>query len=83
MAREEAEMRRFPILLALPLLGGCVSTAAHIVTAPVRATAWGVDKMTTSQSESDRNLGRKVRKQRERDRKEARKAQRRAEAAQR
>ena len=53
-------------LLALPLLGGCVvgavaGTAATVVTAPVKATAWTVDRLTTSQAEADRNYGRKMR----------------------
>ena len=43
------------------LLSGCVSTAASIITAPVRAAGQVVDWSTTSQDESDRNLGRKVR----------------------
>lgn len=57
---------RSPMLLALsmaPLLSGCISTAASIVTAPVRVAGKAVDWTTTSQSESDRNLGRRVRKQ--------------------
>ncbi|KQM21841.1 hypothetical protein [Novosphingobium sp. Leaf2] len=55
-----------PMLLAVcvvPLLSGCISTAASIVTAPVRVAGKAVDWTTTSQSESDRNLGRRVRKQ--------------------
>ena len=65
-----------PRLAALALalsLTGCVSTAAHIVTAPVRATSWTVDKLTTSQSEADRNRGRRDRKAEARQRREARK----------
>lgn len=60
-------MRRAQIMtiaaaaLALPLLGGCVSTAASIITAPVRAAGQVVDWTTTSQDESDRALGRRVR----------------------
>jgi hypothetical protein len=42
---------------------GCVSTVAHVVTAPVRITSKAVDWTTTSQSEADRNYGRKMRKQ--------------------
>jgi hypothetical protein len=51
-------------VLALPalLLGGCVSTVASVVTAPVRVVSQGVDWATTSQSEADRNRGRKIRK---------------------
>jgi hypothetical protein len=62
-----------PLLPLLPLivLTGCVSTVTHVVTAPVRATSWTVDKMTTSQAEADRNRGRRDRKEEERARKEA------------
>ncbi len=49
--------------LLLPLgAGGCVSTAVHLATAPVRVTSWTVDRLTTSQAEADRNRGRKLRK---------------------
>lgn len=53
-----------PLVLALlPLLaGGCVRTVATVVTAPVRVTAKAIDWTTTSQSEADRNYGRKMRK---------------------
>ena len=64
--------RLLALALVLPL-AGCVSTAAHIVTAPVRAASWGVDKMTTSQAEADRNRGRRDRKEEERERKQAKK----------
>jgi len=64
--------RLLALALVLPL-AGCVSTAAHIVTAPVRAASWGVDKMTTSQAEADRNRGRRERKEEERERKQAKK----------
>jgi hypothetical protein len=58
-------MRKLVVCASLvPLLaGGCVSTVAHVVTAPVRITTKAVDWTTTSQSESDRNYGRKMRKQ--------------------
>jgi hypothetical protein len=57
-------MRILPLLLALPALalGGCVRTVADIVTFPVKAVGQGVDWATTSQDESDRNYGRKMRK---------------------
>lgn len=42
-------------------LSGCISTAASIVTAPVRVVGRVADMATTSQDESDRNLGRKMR----------------------
>ena len=61
-------------------LSGCLSTVGTIVTAPVKMASWGVDKATTSQSESDRNYGRKMRKaearQGKEDRKRAREAKR-------
>jgi hypothetical protein len=58
-----------PILTALvaaPLLAGCISTAAKVVTAPVRIVSKGTDWATTSQSESDRNRGREIRRREER-----------------
>ena len=50
---------------ALPLLtGGCLAkTAVDVATMPVKATGKAVDWTTTSQSEADRNYGRKMRKQ--------------------
>ena len=66
-------MKRLLALALILPLAGCVSTAAHIVTAPVRAASWGVDKMTTSQAEADRNRGRREREEEERERKQARK----------
>jgi hypothetical protein len=66
-------MRRIIVLAASLMLGGCVvHTAYDVATLPVRAGSKVVDWTTTSRSEADRNLGRKVRKQRERDAKEAR-----------
>jgi hypothetical protein len=56
-------------------LGGCLSTAGKIVTAPVKAASWTVDKATTSQSEADRNRGREMRKQEEREAKGRRREQ--------
>ena len=64
------------LLIGAPLTAGCVRTAASIVTLPVRAVGYGYDKMTTSQSEADRNRGRRERKAEERDDKERRKAAR-------
>ena len=66
-------MKRLLALSLLLPLTGCVSTAASIVTAPVRAAGWTVDKMTTSQSEADRNRGRRDRKAEEKQRKEDKK----------
>jgi hypothetical protein len=59
---------RLPLLFVLgiaPLLSGCVSTAASIITAPVRAASQVVDWTTTSQDEADRARGREVRRQEE------------------
>lgn len=71
-------MRNFIIIAAaavLPLLsGGCVAkTAWDVATLPVKAGSKAVDWTTTSQSESDRNYGRKMRKQEEREGKERKK----------
>jgi hypothetical protein len=68
-------MKRALPALALSALAltGCVRTVGSIVTAPVRATGWAVDKATTSQSEADRNYGRKMRKEEERRGREERK----------
>ncbi|ONF96157.1 hypothetical protein [Sphingomonas jeddahensis] len=57
-------MRRVMIVVAaLPLLaGGCISTAASVVKAPFKVAGKAVDWTTTSQDESDRNYGRKMRK---------------------
>ncbi|QZD90801.1 hypothetical protein K3148_05270 [Qipengyuania aurantiaca] len=61
---------RLPAFFALPLaaalLGGCISTVADVVTAPVRVAAKGVDLATTSQSEKDEKRGRELRKREER-----------------
>lgn len=58
-------MRKFPILIAaaLPLAtGGCIAkTVVDVVTLPVKATAQAADWATTSQDESDRNYGKKMR----------------------
>jgi hypothetical protein len=53
------------VVALLPLLGGgCLAkTAVSLATLPVKATSKAADWTTTSQSESDRNYGRKVRKQ--------------------
>lgn len=61
-------LRLVPIALAATLLStGCIaSTAANLVTAPVRVASKGVDMMTTSQSESDEKRGRELRHREER-----------------
>ena len=60
---------RFPMIATLvlaPLLSGCLSTAASIVTAPVRVAGKAADWATTSQSEADEKRGREMRKREER-----------------
>ncbi|HEU0043156.1 hypothetical protein [Sphingomonas sp.] len=60
-------------LLLLPLAAtGCVSTAAAIVKAPFQVAGKAVDWTTTSQSEADRNYGKKMRQAEEREGKERR-----------
>jgi len=68
-------LRKLLILLPLFSLGGCISTATSIVTAPVRVVSKGVDWTTTSRDEADRNRGRAIRKQEKRDEEARRKAQ--------
>jgi len=69
-------MRKILLLALLPLVsGGCVRTVASIVTAPVKVVSKGIDWTTTSQSEADRNYGKKMRKEEEREGKERRKWQ--------
>lgn len=62
-------MRKLLIVAAaLPLLtGGCLSTVGSVVTAPVKVASKAVDWTTTSQSEADRNYGKKMRKAEERE----------------
>jgi hypothetical protein len=65
------KMRRILIAAAaaLPLLtGGCIAnTAMSIVTAPVKVASKAADWATTSQSEADRNYGKRARKAEERE----------------
>ncbi len=62
-----------PFLLVLPLFaGGCLSTAASVVKAPFQVAGKAVDWTTTSQEESDRNYGRKMRQAEAREGKERR-----------
>ena len=57
--------------IALLSLSGCIAkTAVDIVTLPVRAVGQTADWMTTSQEESDRNYGKKMRKAEAREGKE-------------
>ena len=69
-------MKRILTLLLILPLAGCVSTVAHVVTAPVRIASWTVDKATTSQSESDEKRGRRERKLDEQRGKEAKRQRR-------
>ena len=56
--------------LAALLLTGCVAEAAYdVVTAPVRIVGKGINAVTTSPSEADRNRGRRERKAEDRQRK--------------
>ena len=62
-------MRRltyFALPIAALMLGGCLSTVADVVTAPVKVVSKGVDLATTSQSEADEKRGRELRKREER-----------------
>ncbi len=62
--------------LASLLLSGCVArTALDVVTLPVRAGSQVVDWSTTSQSEADRNYGKKMREQEAREGKAMKKAE--------
>ena len=75
-------MRNLLLLLALPLLGGCVvgtvaSTAVDVVTLPVKAAGKTVDVLTTSQSEADEKRGRAIRAREECMGEELRRAERR------
>jgi predicted Holliday junction resolvase-like endonuclease len=61
-------------LLLVPALSGCIaSMAADVITAPIKVVSKTADVLTTSQSEADRNRGREIRKQEEREAKEAKK----------
>jgi hypothetical protein len=66
-------MKLTALALSTVMLGGCVSTVASVVTAPVKIVAKGADWATTSRDEADRNRGRKIRKAEERARKACRK----------
>jgi antitoxin component of RelBE/YafQ-DinJ toxin-antitoxin module len=62
-------MKRIALLLLPLTLSGCVgmltSAAVDVVTLPVKVVSASVDAVTTSQSERDEKLGRKMRKQEE------------------
>ena len=70
-------MRILLIMLAVPMLSGCLArTAVQVVTLPVKVVSAGVDAATTSQSEADEKRGREIRKEEERRGREAREAER-------
>jgi len=52
--------------ISLTLTGCIVSTAADVVTAPIRVGSRAVDLATTSQSEADEARGREIRRREER-----------------
>lgn len=57
----------------LLLLSGCAaSTAFSVISAPVKVAGKAVDLATTSQSESDRNYGKRMREAEEREGRERR-----------
>jgi len=60
-------MRKFMTIALLPLVAGGCGAVGTIVTAPVKVVSKGVDWATTSQSEADRNYGKKMRKAEERE----------------
>ena len=80
-------MRAIPACLLGLSLSSCVasmagsavtSLAGTAIRAPFKVGSKAVDMATTNQAEADRNLGRKVRKQRERERREREESEREA-----
>ena len=69
-------MRTLIVLAAAMALTGCVRTVGSVVTAPVKVVSKGADWATTSQDEADRNRGREIRKQEEREARERRRQER-------
>jgi hypothetical protein len=61
---------RLLILAPLFVLPACVNTVSSVVTAPFKVAGKAADWATTSQSEADRNRGRKIRKAEEAARKD-------------
>ena len=82
-------MKRFlPLLLLAPMLAGCIATAVAgvavaVVKAPFQIAGAGIDMMTTSQEEADRNRGRDLRKQEEAEAKAAKKVEKQRRKAER
>jgi hypothetical protein len=58
-------MRYLLVLGSAVMLSGCVSLVTDVVTAPVKIVSKTADVLTTSQSESDENRGRELRKREE------------------
>jgi hypothetical protein len=58
------------ILIPVLLLPGCINTVGSVVTAPFKVAGKAADWATTSQSEADRNRGKKIRKAEERARRD-------------
>lgn len=58
-------MRYLLVLGSAIMLSGCVSLVTDVVTAPVKIVSKTADVLTTSQSESDENRGRELRKREE------------------
>lgn len=65
-------LRRIVLSVAFLLPGGCVSTVATVVTAPVRLIAKGVGLAAPSHKDSDRKRGRDLRQVEEKARKSCR-----------
>ncbi len=63
---------RVVIAFSPVFLSACVSTVGNVVTAPFKVAGKAADWATTSQSESDRNRGRALRKAEDRARKACR-----------
>ena len=65
---------RKPVMFSVLALSDicCISTVGSVVTAPVKVAGKAADWTTTSQSEADRNYGRKMRKAEEREGRERR-----------
>ena len=77
-------MRKTLILVAISLplaTGGCLAkTAVNVATLPVKAGSKAVDWTTTSQSEADRNYGRKMRKEEAKEGKDRRQSEKKCRA---
>ena len=70
------------LALSLTMLSGCVgSLVKTVVTAPIKATGAVIDATTISQAEADRNRGREMRKQDEREAKERKRQEKEARRA--